>query len=186
METASSEDKEQASMAFCTLLQCLAKDLRKLVHNLDPDDINSPWELLVASYSETSHMDKLLALHRFFSLRIKDGETMQAWISKVKGASNDLEGMGITLEEDMVLSILMCTLPNEWSPIVENALVVGGITADGVATRLLNEDKRRTVRENMVGGSSGDFVLVTAAKGGKVKGKAKASTSTAYDAPKPH
>ena len=189
VETASNEEKESASMAFCTLLQCLAKDMRKLVRNLDPDDINSPraaWELLAASFSETSRMDKLLALHRFFSLRIKDGETMQSWVSKVKGARNELEGMGIAMEEDIVLSILLCTLPNEWSSIVENALAVGGISMDGVIARLLNEDKRRNVRDNMCNNGEDDSVLVSAAKGGKAKVKVKTTSSTALDAPKPH
>ena len=43
METTSNEDKENTNVGFCMLLQCLAKDMRKLVRNL-----NSPraaWEM---------------------------------------------------------------------------------------------------------------------------------------------
>ena len=135
IEKACSEDEKSGSMAFCMLVQCLAKDTRTLVQNLDPTHINSPratWEMLAASFSETSCMDKLLALHHF-SLWITEGETMQSWVSKVKGVRNESEGMGKSIEEDVVL---LCTLRNEWSFIVENARMVGGISMDGVIVRL--------------------------------------------------
>ena len=42
--------------------------------------------------------------------------------------------MGISMEEDGVVSVLLCTLPNEWSSIVENTIAVGGICMNGIMT----------------------------------------------------
>lgn len=85
-------------------------------------------------------------MRRLVKLEYNDGESMIEHSNDFKGLVNQLEKVGMKLEDEMQALLLFSSLPESWDTLVvtlSNSAPGGKLTMDSVLDNLLNEEARR-------------------------------------------
>ncbi|CAI7795648.1 unnamed protein product [Closterium sp. NIES-53] len=145
---------------------------------------------------ETIHVNKILhgkilARNAFYTVKMRAGESMHEYATRVEELGETFMDLGGTVtEEDWILTLL-CSLPEEWSTVITTLDSVQDTwTKEMVVGRLLHEESRRRQFANesegaamFSGGSSGKKSTwskgaTKKSSGGSDRGKGNASSGT--------
>jgi hypothetical protein len=102
------------------------------------------WKKLQETYADSGLSRQLHLLRKMFNTKLSAYQTMEMYISDIKGTQQQLVEIDSALEDELVGVIMLTGLTDEYNPLVM-ALENSGtkISSDSVASVLLKEDVRR-------------------------------------------
>ncbi|KAI5117551.1 hypothetical protein M0805_004751 [Coniferiporia weirii] len=124
------------------------------------------WETL-AKVHRARGLATRLALRRKLLSSMKEGESMQSWVGRVKSVVWDLEEIGVKVDDEDIILALTMGLDSSYDSFVISldSTPSSGLTLKFVINRLLNEDARWGGRDEAIKAENTVFLTWTAAAG---------------------
>ncbi|GMI77271.1 hypothetical protein HRI_001396400 [Hibiscus trionum] len=104
------------------------------------------WEKLESLYASRSGNNKLFLLKKMMALKYKEGMSTADHVNDFQSVMNQLLGMGVKFDYEILGLWLLATLPNSWETFrvsLINSSPQGIITLDLAKSGVLNEKVRR-------------------------------------------
>lgn len=123
----------------------------KIALSLEPvnyrhiEDSTTPkesWEKLKAAFDDEGLARKVNLLKQLTSTSLEKSSSVEEYINRITGAAHKLRGVGFTVQEEWLGTLLLAGLSDEYKPMImaiENSGLP--ITADSIKTKLLQEVK---------------------------------------------
>ncbi|CAI5463697.1 unnamed protein product [Closterium sp. Yama58-4] len=157
--------KKKDQKAFATLISRIGMNLVSSVRTCIKLEASAHevWKRLETMHVNKTLHGKILARNAFYTVKLRAGESMHEYATRVEELGETFKDLGGTVtEEDWILTLL-CGLLEEWSTVITTLDSVQGTwTKEMVVGRLLHEESRRrqfaneSVESAMYsGGSSG-------------------------------
>ncbi|CAJ2658024.1 unnamed protein product [Trifolium pratense] len=130
------------------------------------------WEKLESLYASKSGNNKLFLLNSFISLKYKEGTSISDHLSEFQGLLDQMSGMGIKFEDELLGLFLLLSLPESWETFrvsITSSAPKGVVSLETAKGGILNEEMRRKAQ----GTSSQSEVLVTENRGRSQKKEPK-------------
>lgn len=143
------------------------------------------WEKLESLYASRSGNNKLFLLKKMMALKYKEGMSIADHVSEFQSMMNQLLGMGVKFDDEILGLWLLATLPDSWETFrvsLINSAPQGIITLDLAKSGVLNEEVRRRSQ----GSTSQSEVLVIENRGrnrdkdGKGRDKSRSKSRSRY------
>ncbi|CAI5964099.1 unnamed protein product [Closterium sp. NIES-65] len=157
--------KKKDQKAFATLISRIGINLVSSVRMCIKLEASAheAWKRLETIHVNKTLHGKILARNAFYTVKMRAGESMHEYATRVEELGETFMDLGGTVtEEDWILTLL-CGLPEEWSTVITTLDSVQDTwTKEMVVGRLLHEESRRRQFANesvetamFSGGSSG-------------------------------
>ncbi|CAI5472467.1 unnamed protein product [Closterium sp. Yama58-4] len=157
--------KKKDQKAFATLISRIGINLVSSVRTCIKLEASAheAWKRLETIHVNKTLHGKILARNAFYTVKLRAGESMHEYATRVEELGETFVDLGGTVtEEDWILTLL-CGLPEEWSTVITTLDSVQDTwTKETVVGRLLHEESRRRQFANesvetamFSGGSSG-------------------------------
>ncbi|CAI5468791.1 unnamed protein product [Closterium sp. Yama58-4] len=157
--------KKKDQKAFATLISRIGINLVSSVRTCIKLEASAheAWKRLETMHVNKTPHGKILARNAFYTVKLRAGESMHEYATRVEELGETFLDLGGTVtEEDWILTLL-CGLPEEWSTVITTLDSVQDTwTKETVVGRLLHEESRRRQFANesvetamFSGGSSG-------------------------------
>jgi hypothetical protein len=118
------------------------------------------------------------------SLKYKEGSSISDHLNEFQGCFDQLSGMGVKFEDEIMGLWLLLTLPDSWENLRVTLTSSTPVTMEQVKSAVLNEEVRRRTQE---ASTSQSHVLVTESRGrskerdqGRNKGKSRSQSKSKY------
>ena len=121
------------------------------------------WEKLEKLYASKTGNNKLFLLKKMMQLKYNEGTSVADHLNEFQGVIDQLTGMGIKFDDEIIGLWILATLPDSWETFrvsLVNSAPDGTVTLELVKSSILNEEMRRRSQ-----GSSQSEVLVTENRG---------------------
>jgi len=131
-------DKEAQAMAQLTLLL----DPCTFSHIATATTAKSAWESLIEAFENKSVTRKVDLLRQLVQLRLTDCNSVEEYVNKMILTSLQVNTAGLTLDDEVIASLMLAGLPEEFLPMVlavENSKEK--LTVDAVKSILLQDAK---------------------------------------------
>jgi hypothetical protein len=117
----------------------------ELTHVKGAKSSREAWLKLCSVYEAKGLANKVFLRRRFFNIKLKEGDTMQAHINNVKELAEQLDAIGAAVTENDIAMTLLSSLPENYGNLIValEARPSEELTIEFVASRLLAEEKRR-------------------------------------------
>ncbi|XP_015124956.1 uncharacterized protein LOC107046765, partial [Diachasma alloeum] len=123
----------------------------KIALSLEPvnyghvEDSRTPkksWDKLRATFDDAGLSRRVNLLKQLTSISLENSASVEDYINKIIGAAHKLRGVGFTVQEEWLGTLLLAGLSDEYKPMIM-AIESSGlpITADSIKTKLLQEVK---------------------------------------------
>ena len=121
----------------------------------DPDDPVAVWKKLSDQFQKKTWANKLQLRKRLYSLRLREGESVQEHIRQLTEIFNELAVIGCPVEEEDRVVHLLASLPDSYSMLVTALEANSEVPKMEVVTeRLLHKERKQKDKESLVSSSS--------------------------------
>ena len=121
----------------------------------DPDDPVAVWKKLSDQFQKKTWANKLQLRKRLYSLRLREGESVQEHIRQLTEIFDELAVIGSPVEEEDKVVHLLASLPDSYSMLVTALEANSEVPKMEVVTeRLLHEERKQKDKESLVSSSS--------------------------------
>ena len=100
------------------------------------------WDSLEKLYEGKGRNRKFMLLHELFHLSVESKETMDAYLRAVREKMSELSTIGLKLEDDIKLAIILNGLPEKYRYLVVSLENQEKIDFDELTARLMEEEKK--------------------------------------------
>jgi hypothetical protein len=130
--------------AQCKAEIVLRVDDSQLSHMADKSPM-VVWKALASVHRARGFGSRLQLRRNFITAAMKGSQSMESWIGEVRGLTNRLKAIDVSVSDEDMIVVLTAGLPTSYTPIVISfdALENSKLTLDFVITRLLNEEGRQ-------------------------------------------
>ncbi|KAK8999646.1 hypothetical protein V6N11_070805 [Hibiscus sabdariffa] len=183
-DSKSDEELEFEHQQVCGFIQKFVEE--NVYNHIDQEThAHTLWEKLESLYASKSSNNKLLLLKKMMTLKYKKGTSTTDHVSEFQSVMNQLLGMGVKFDDEILGLWLLATLPDSWETFwvsLINSAPQGIITLDLANSGVLNEE----VRTRYQGSTSQSEVLVTENRGrnrerdGKGRDKSRSKSRSRY------
>ncbi|CAI7804503.1 unnamed protein product [Closterium sp. NIES-53] len=102
------------------------------------------WKRLEGEHVSKSLHSKLRARLDFFTVRMKDGDSMRAYVNRVEELGERLVELDTSVEDNDWIMTLLAGLGDAWSTVITMLDGTQDVWKEQVVARLINEEARRT------------------------------------------
>jgi len=145
-----------------------------LNHIINETHARSLWSKLETLYASKTGNNKLFLLKQLMNIRYSEGTLINDHVNDFQGVLDQLSGMGIKFEDEVLGLWLLNTLPDSWETFrvsLTNSAPNSAVTMEYVKSGILNEEARRRSQDTSTSTSQSD-ILVTDYRGrNKQKGQ---------------
>lgn len=123
------------------------------------------WEKLEELYASKTGNNKLFYLTKLMQVKYQEGTTVADHLNEIQGIVDQLSGMGIKFDDEVLALMVLASLPESWETLkvsISNSAPNGVVNMTTVKSGILNEEMRR--RSQGVSTSTSE-VLATATRG---------------------
>jgi hypothetical protein len=143
--TESNKDKlrewgEKSRKAFIKISLCVSDD--QLLHIEDLTTGKEAWDALKTKHETASLSNKLLFLRQFFQTEMENTDLAEH-IYSVQQASRRLNRIGCAIQEEMLIAVILSSLPSEYEPLIMAFDAVGSdLTLEDVKLKLITQSQK--------------------------------------------
>src|SRR5271170_223703 len=131
--------EKKANKALATIALALSAAERE--HIIESTTPKAAWDILEKLYEGKGRNRKFMLLQELFRMSMEGG-TMDAYLRAVREKMSDLSTIGLKLEDDIKLAIILNGLPERYRYLVVSLEKQEKIDFDELAARLLEEEKK--------------------------------------------
>ncbi|KRZ71003.1 Retrovirus-related Pol polyprotein from transposon TNT 1-94 [Trichinella papuae] len=159
---------------------CLTVEDDQLIHLAQLETAREMWQTLQRLHERASIGSKLYLMRKLYGMRFTHG-TMQSHINGILEIVTQLRGLGKNIEDEDLVAIMLCSLPNSYSALVTalEGRDEADLTVEYVSGKLLDEYQRRT--ESCLDQSSNEVALNTTASKARSQFRTSKATLTKSD-----
>jgi len=139
-EAAAQAWEKKARKALATI--ALALSAAEKEHIIECTTPKAAWDILVKLYEGKGRNRKSMLLQELFRLSLGTTEGMDAYLRGVREKMSELSTVGLKLEEDVKLAIILNGLPERYRYLVVSLEKEEKIDFDELTARLLEEEKK--------------------------------------------
>nr|AAV88069.1 hypothetical retrotransposon [Ipomoea batatas] len=170
-ENMSDEEWDFEHQQVCGYIRQWVED-NVLNHIINETHARSLWNKLETLYASKTGNNKLFLLKQMMNIRYREGTLINDHVNDFQGVLDQLSGMGIKFEDEVLGLWLLNTLPDSWETFrvsLTNSAPNGVVTMEYVKSGILNEEARRRSQDTSTSQSD---ILVTDDRGrNKQKGQ---------------
>lgn len=113
-------------------------------HVIDCQSSNSMWQRLISIYERTNELSKSQLQEKFFSFTKEPADDMATFISKMDMLVHRMRNVNIAIDNSMIITRLLTTLPQEYRHFVSawDSVIPTSQTLDTLKSRLMVEEQR--------------------------------------------
>src|SRR6266487_4225588 len=170
-DSMSDEEWEFEHLQVCGFIRQYVED-NIYNHIANETHAKTLWEKLESLYASKSGNNKLFLLNSFISLKYKEGTSISDHLSEFQGLLDQMSGMGIKFEDELLGLFLLLSLPESGETFrvsITSSAPKGVVSLETAKGGILNEEMRRKTQ----GTSSQSEVLVTENRGRSQKKEPK-------------
>lgn len=119
---------------------------KPMMHIINCKTAREMWQKICTIYERDSEQRKCSLLQTFYTLTFEKGTDIASYISKLKNVAMRLEALDVKIDDDMVISKILATLPANYKHFAcawESA-AKGDRTLENLTARLIAEEMRNT------------------------------------------
>ncbi|CAL1360545.1 unnamed protein product [Linum trigynum] len=145
------------------------------------------WNKLEALYASKTGNNKLFYLTKLVQMKYKEGKSLADHLNEIQGIVDQLSGMGIKMEDEVVALLVLASLPESWETLkisLTNSAKDGVINMEIVKSGVLNEEMRKRSQGASSSSSQSDLLIVDSrsrgrseARGSKQRGKSRGKSN---------
>nr|KYP73286.1 Retrovirus-related Pol polyprotein from transposon TNT 1-94 [Cajanus cajan] len=182
-DSMSEEDWNFEHQQMCGFIRKIIED-NVYNHIANETHVRTLWEKIKSLYPSKSGNNKLYLLNYLMNLRYRESSSISDHLNEFQGLLDQLFGMGIKFDDEVLGLWLLNTLPESWETFrvsITNSAPNGVISLQAAKSGALNEEMRRKAQ----GSSSQSEVFVTEnrersqkkePKGGREKSRSKSKS----------
>ena len=121
---------------------------------VDPDDPVAVWKKLSDQFQKKTWANKLQLRKRLYSLRLREGESVQEHIRRLTEILDELAAIGCPVEEEDRVVHLLASPPDSYSMLVTALKANSEVPKMEVVTERLLHEERKQEKESLVSSSS--------------------------------
>ena len=125
----------------------------------DPESPVTVWRKLADQFQKKTWANKLALRRKLFSLRLKDGDSIQDHVKSMTEIFNELSVIGAEMDEEDKVVHLLASLPSTYDTLVTALEANATVSSVEVVTeRLLHEERKRSDRDRTTTSDDGAMV----------------------------
>ena len=125
----------------------------------DPENPVTVWRKLADQFQKKTWANKLALRRKLYSLRLKDGDSVQDHVKSMTEIFNELSVIGVEMDEEDKVVHLLTSLPSTYDTLVTALEANATVPSMEVVTeRLLNEERKLEDRERTTMSDNGALV----------------------------
>ncbi|RDX84565.1 hypothetical protein CR513_34368, partial [Mucuna pruriens] len=174
-ESMSDEEWDFEHQHVCGFIRLFVDD-NVYNHIASEIDAKTLWEKIESLYASKCGNNKLFLLNSIVSLTFKEGTSLSDHLNEFQGIIDQMSGMGIKFEDEILGLLLLNSLPESWETFkisITNSTPNGVFSLQMVKGSVLNEEMTRKAQDS----SSQSEVLVTENRGRSQKKEREKSRS---------
>lgn len=115
----------------------------------DLETAKETWTVLKNYHEKVSLNNKSAVLRQLMNLKLNENGNMETHIYTIKELADRLKNMGRTLAEDLIVAILLSSLPKSYDSLIIalDSRPNDGLTLEFVSNKLINQYTRQLVNE---------------------------------------
>lgn len=135
---------EEADQTACTLLQLSVKSTHIGVFQ-GATTAAEYWQQTKEVYDSRDLMLQTYVLKQFVGLKMTEANSVDKHILEFRNWKGKLISVGFALEEDLVAVILLSTMHETWTGVVQSLQEVQNLTVNRVIAAMLTEESRKHI-----------------------------------------
>jgi len=141
-------DKWKKDDAIAQKVLITTIDKRPLLHLLDCKTAFEIWTKIKTIYERDNEQQKYNLLQNFYSLTYDKSSDVVTYISKLKNLANRLKVLKVELDDNMIISKILVTLPDEYGHFASawESTEMDSKTLENLTARLIAEEMRIKAR----------------------------------------
>lgn len=160
-EDKSDEDWEFEHNQVCGYIRQFVED-NVYNHISGVTHARSLWDKLEELYASKTGNNKLFYLTKLMQVKYVEGTTVADHLNEIQGIVDQLSGMGIKFDDEVLALMVLATLPESWETLkvsITNSAPNGVVNMETVKSGILNEEMRR--RSQGTSSSQSEVLAVT-------------------------
>src|SRR5271170_5666377 len=139
-EAAAQGWEKKARKALATI--ALALSAAEKEHIIECTTPKTAWDILEKLYEGKGRNRKFMLLQELFRMSMERSENMDSYLRAVREKLSELSTIGLKLEDDIKLAIILNGLPERYRYLVVSLEMQKKIDFDELTARLLEEEKK--------------------------------------------
>lgn len=147
----------------------------ELVHIKAAKTSREVWTKICSVFEAKGLAARIFLRRKFFNIKLKEGDGMQAHINQVRELAEQLDAIGAPVTDSDIAMTLLCSLPEQYDSLIValESRPSDDLTSEFVASRLLAEEKRRQESFNVKVNGTAEAAFVGNQLSGGDKKKSK-------------
>lgn len=134
------KDKQKDTKARSKII--LLIDPINYVHVQSQKTAKGVWEALNKAFEDTGLTRRVGLLRTLITTRLEDSKSVEDYVNKIVSTAHKLSGVGLSVSDEWVGTILLAGLPIEYEPMIMGIESSGvSVTGDSIKTKLLQDIK---------------------------------------------
>lgn len=124
-------------------------DKKPFLHIMDCETSYEMWRKISNTYERDTEQQRCKLLQEFYSISYEKDTDMSSYISKIKNLTYRLNAIDTKIDDKMLISKLLATLPKEYSYFISawESTKLQRKTLDNLTARLIEEEQRHRPKE---------------------------------------
>jgi hypothetical protein len=160
--------KKRAAKVYMALLMMLQGDeLAQLTQHVPSGDAYGLWQTLCSKYERKTAANKMLVWTQLLRASLAPApDTLDAYVSRLRSAQAQLTEMGVTVDADLLLNLLLKGLPDAWSVAVDTLSMKDSLKFDEAVEQLRDFQEKTQVNERAASAAGADTASFAREYGG--------------------
>ena len=144
------------------------------------------WNKLEELYASKTGNNKLFYLTKLMKIKYREGSSIADHLNEMQGIVDQLSGMGINFENEILALMVLASLPESWETLkisLTNSAPNGVVNMELVKSGILNEEMRR--RSKGASSTQSDILVVSSrgrsdTRSSKQRDKSRGNSKSKY------
>jgi hypothetical protein len=118
----------------------VSDEIIPIIANLDT--ARNTWEALSIRFNQNSGTNKFFLRRKLYNIKKLENDSMHVYISKIRNIEHQLRSIGVNLDDEDMIAILLNGLSKEYDTVISNLETIQNLRSADVEARLILEEQK--------------------------------------------